>query len=582
MLLGLLYTYHDDDVAVLHANNDNEIFMMVNNEETRVRIETTTTTTTTTTRHLDNNNACPPGSFGTLQCALCPPGFYQDTYSQDFCLECDATNYNGFGANDAVIIISNNNNGSSLPLCAYTTTTPAPSSPLPTTTPLLSPLDWRVWEEPTMAPSNNGISNLPSFTPSVPSLTPSMSAPSLTPSTFESPVPSISPSISAPSLLSSTFEAPVPSISLSIDINATAVVVDDDDAICATNNTITLHGDCVDCPSDDDHHWFLLLAYGAAILILAWLFRFCSCPLYLFLCLDYLQTMGLLSLVRTVEWPSPLVNTVLRNVHYWAAFDWLGIVPCTSNNVQIGRFLLVAVPFHIATIPPDIAQLLSSFGCFSYDVAQEWIHRYTYQWAILVLLLTLQSVAVAVGETFLCQGGDVCWIDSSVSWRYSVIPVLTLFFGVMHLIWLCFNIWRKRDVIHQWPLFEFVIRKLAMVLVIFVWNGTTAMVVVVAIHVVSSLCLWSHDDNKVRRVVSFILMACLVILPVVPILHSPWAAIAVVVVIFSSVGFGLAWYIVIQRPDEKEIDDEVEEECCDARPEHDVESGGKSRMHETY
>jgi len=119
-----------------------------------------------------------------------------------------------------------------------------------------------------------------------------------------------------------------------------------------------------------------------------------------------------------------------------------------------------------------------------------------------------------------------------------------------------------------------------MVLVIFVWNGTTAMVIVVAIHVVSSLCLWSHDDDddKVRRVVSIILMACLVILPVVPIFHSPWAAIlgiAVVVVIFFSVGFGLAWYIVIQRPDEKEIDDEVEEECCDARPEHDVESGGK-------
>ena len=38
--------------------------------------------------------------------------------------------------------------------------------------------------------------------------------------------------------------------------------------------------------------------------------------------------------------------------------------------------------------------------------AQEWIHRYMCQWAILVVLLTLLSIAVTVGDTFLCQGVD--------------------------------------------------------------------------------------------------------------------------------------------------------------------------------
>jgi hypothetical protein len=76
-----------------------------------------------------------------------------------------------------------------------------------------------------------------------------------------------------------------------------------------------------------------------------------------------------------------------------------------KKHIQIGRFLLVALPFHIATIPPDIVQLLSSFGCYMIG-AQEWIHRYMCQWAILVVLLTLQSIAVTVGDTFLCQGVD--------------------------------------------------------------------------------------------------------------------------------------------------------------------------------
>jgi len=414
-------------------------------------------------------------------------------------------------------------------------------------------------------------------------------------------------------MLPSSFETAIDDIS-----NSTLAEIDELQVCTDNNATTVLHGDCVDCPSDGIYSFVLVYAVLAVVLSVLFL----ATPAYLWTCLDYLQTMGLVSLIPNVEWPF-LVRNVLRHVHYWTAFDWLGIFPCivASDNIQAGRFILVALPFLIVTIPPDICHLFSYVGtiCFKkYGKAQDWIDGFTAQWGILILILTLQSMAVTVGEAVLCKGiiiigGEYddnrlfCAGGSSLSNK--ILSVITLCFGIAHVVCLILGLWCRRDAswsivqrafsgLWWWP-YEFVIRKLAMVFVIFMCDGMVALILVVAIDGVSIVWYFAvspygddnRPDNKCRQVVSSILLICLVLLPGIHVLlhasdsnqfssvQSYLALVlggVVVAVAFSSIVLGQLWLLLCKCPVKVNA---VEE---DERDQDDEEDGNKSEELDSF
>ena len=307
------------------------------------------------------------------------------------------------------------------------------------------------------------------------------------------------------------------------------------ETVC-TNTTVALHGDCVDCPVST--HWSLVLAYILTILALALIFRFC-CPAFLFCSLDFLQTIGLLSLVRNIAWVYPL-NPVLRQLEYWAALDWLGLFPCITSSIQGSRLVLISLPFLVATVPLDFCQLVANVTicCKSYRCAQEWIHRFIYQWSILLLLLSLQSVAVTAAEAVLCQGvdGGVFCLHNGY-WFDRAVPYVSLVMGAFHVGWLLIIIWRKRDVTVSiiqrvfrywlWPL-DFVFRKLVIVVIVFLWEGSKALHLIVAITIASGfvhLFLRPYQDGHDPRraiisLVTICFMASLAFLSLIQALHD--------------------------------------------------------------
>jgi hypothetical protein len=362
---------------------------------------------------------------------------------------------------------------------------------------------------------------------------------SMSPSNFQTVSPSVTSSL-APSEAEELMPSASPSLLVTLLGNSNSNVSlagNEQSQVCAGNTTVMLHGDCVDCPSSGFYSFVLVYVCLAVVLFIIFLFA----PAYLWTCLDYLQTMGLLSLVRNVEWPF-LVRHFLRHMHYWAAFDWLGIFPCIADdNIQAGRFVLVALPFLIATVPPDLIQLISYMGqCFnSYEKAQKWIDRYSAQFGTLLLLLTLQSVAVTVGEaSILCEGIDAGMFCAGSNWSDKLLAAVTFCFGIAHVLSLCFHLCRSRDeswsIVQRafasywwWPV-EFMVRKLVMVVLTFLWDGRAAVILLVTIEVGSTFWFGIFapygDDkrptSKSRRFVSAILMLCLVLLAVIHLLYD--------------------------------------------------------------
>ena len=395
------------------------------------------------------------------------------------------------------------------------------------------------------------------------------------------------------------------SVAPSLDLNNAAIF----DTVC-TNSTVSLHGECVDCPVSI--HWSLVLAYSLSILTLVLMFRFC-CPAFLFCSLDFFQTIGLLALVRNVTWLYPL-SPVLRQLEYWAALDWLGVFPCITSSIQGNRLLLISLPFLVATVPLDFCQLVANITicCKSYHVAQEWIHRFIYQWSILLLLLTLQSVAVTTAEAVLCQGVDGgVFCRHSANWFDRAVPYVSLVMGVFHVGWLLIIIWRKRDVTISmiqrvfrywlWPL-DFVVRRLVIVVIVMLWEGSKALHLIVAISVASGLChllLRPYgDDHRPGRAKSLVTICFLISLLFLSLIHAlqdrhethpiekdfvPMALDGVVsfalgcvalAFMFGPFFFGLLWYL-IKRPvsrvdaaaDIKGADGSAEEAANEAPPE---------------
>jgi hypothetical protein len=362
----------------------------------------------------------------------------------------------------------------------------------------------------------------------------------------------------------------MPSAAPSVALNNAAAF----DTVCA-NSTVALHGSCIECPSST--HWSLVLAYCLTFLALAMLFRL-GCAAFLFCTLDFYQTIGLLSLVRNVTWLRPL-SPVLRHLEYWAALDWLGVFPCITTSMQGSRVVLIALPFLVATVPLDICQLVASMRicCKSYQGAQEWIHRFIYQWSILLLLLTLQSVAVTTAEAVLCQGvdGGVFCLKSE-NWFDRCLPFVSLLLGVFHLGWLIIIIWRKRDVTISviqrifrywlWP-FEFVIRKLVIVVIVFLWEGSKALHLIVAITVACGLIHLflrpygdDHYPGRTKSLVSICCMASLLFLSLIQVLQDRHESASneqdivsmvlgciVMALMFGPFFLGLLWYLT-RRP----------------------------------
>lgn len=338
------------------------------------------------------------------------------------------------------------------------------------------------------------------------------------------------------------------------------------------------------------------MVYLAVIGVLAVLFFFT--PAYVWTCLDYLQTMGLLGIIRNVDFPF-LVQDVLRQLHYWLAFDWLGIFPCVvvDNNIQAGRLVLVVLPFLCAIVPPDTLLFLGY--ALGTSIARQVADVYSAHVGLLILLLTLQSVAVTVGESVLCQGvmSDGPFCVGSSSWIDKLLSVITLCFGIAHVISLSLHVWRTRAASSApiqrtfseswwlWP-YEFVLRKLAIVTITFLLDGMPALLLVVCIE--GSSIVWYTiaapygNDNcprsKCRPVVSTILMICLALLPVIHTLNekdddstnrniipvqtytATLLGYIVVTVAFTSIVLGQIWHLCYYRPVAKVVNDDERDE----------------------
>lgn len=491
---------------------------------------------------------CPIGSYAVSdeECSLCPPGHYQDEPGQMSCMACNATLFHGYGANSGVDVASGK------PLCAVLEYVSSPTTLSFSSPTAPSSLKQQQPPEPALGAlqeAGNG------------SRTPSLSTHDLV------IVPSNSPSRSAaPSPRRSVMPSATPSIGLN---NAAAF-----DIVCV-NSTVAMHGTCIECPIST--HWTLVLAYCLMILALVLLFRL-GCSAFFFCSLDFFQTFGLLSLVRNVTWLRPL-SPVLRQLEYWAALDWLGVFPCITSSIQGSRLVLIALPFLVATVPLDICQLVASMGicCKSYHSAQEWIHRFIYQWSILLLLLTLQSVAVTTAEAVLCQGVDGgLFCRSSDSWFDRAVPYVSLLMGVFHVGWLLTIIWRKRNVtisviqriFRHWlcPV-DFVIRKVVIVVIAFVWEGSKAVHLIVAITVACGLIHLvlrpygdDHRPGRTKSLVSICFMACLLFLSLIQALQDRHESSSneqdiislvlgsiVLALMFGPFFLGLLWYLT-RRP----------------------------------
>jgi glycosyltransferase involved in cell wall biosynthesis len=304
--------------------------------------------------------------------------------------------------------------------------------------------------------------------------------------------------------------------------------------------------------------------------------------------MDYLQSMGMLSLIQNLEWPY-LVQQSHKHFFIWAALDWAGILalPCWGVSIHVVRLLSATLPLAIATLPLDISHIFLFLGCIrSYDAVEAFIDRYN-NWSILVLLLYLPSVLVTIGDAIHCEGDTFCL--STDSWLERFVPPMVLCIGFCHVVWLSLGVFRRRQ--HNvsknfvlrtfsywwWP-YEVILRKTVTVMTLFLLQGTKCLFLVVAVDVASSLLhvvlrVYGNDARpRIRRVVSGILFFSLLVFTFVAILYaelmnprfhyqSYWATVFGIIALcltLGSVSIGFLMYLCTKSKKEEKSEDEVD------------------------
>jgi len=423
---------------------------------------------------------CPAGTFaGRTGCLACPSGFYQDQPGRFTCIGCKTEIYDGEGSNAAIVVDSERH----CLLAERDTPSLQPSTNPSTTTPSSISI---TSDEPSFIIENESV--LP-FTP--PSQSPSFLIEN------ENILPSITVSLS-------------PTVAANDADDSTVVSISNSSMLVCTNNTFALHGQCSDCVLRN-YSLFNLLAFVMMFILLMISFRAVS-PSYIFLCMAYLQSMGMLSLVKNVEWPVLVINA-LQHIQYWAGLDWAAIVaPDCLWGTLTSRLVVTSLPVALATLPLGVSNV-----CLK---RYETFITYYSTWSSLGLLLAIPSVLVTMGEAVLCDGDYFC--ASNDSWWPLLVPPLAIIFCVAHFIWLAMSISQERhlrDSILQsiyrywwWP-YEILVLRVIQVSCLFFYDGIHCLILFAGVDLCSvilhlALSPWTNPPpSHTNAILCFCLVA---------------------------------------------------------------------------